>query len=185
MYLRLWSLSSGSDTLLHLGQQGQQEAVTSDLAFTGGVIVLEDRQRCRQEERQTGSVRQTNLLYKQSETCSVFFVTMSCSSCRELEKLQTAPSSERQTDRQRDTYITVPDTFYIQAPSFQFQNSSLLLWLRLVEFPASELDSDAEGLPDIECFSSDTRPSLTIIRQFIELQLMFTMFTSINAAKAF
>ena len=41
----------------------------------------------------------------------------------------------------------------------------------------------AAGLPDILYSSSDTRPLLTIIRQFIDLQLFFKMFTPINAAK--
>ena len=34
-----------------------------------------------------------------------------------------------------------------------------------------------------ECFSSDTRPLLTIIYQFMDLQLCFKMFILINAAK--
>ena len=41
----------------------------------------------------------------------------------------------------------------------------------------------AAGLPDISYSSSDTRPLLTIIRQFIDLQLFFKMFTPITAAK--
>lgn len=41
VYLWLWPLLPRCDPLLHFAKQPQQEVVTSDLAFTGGVKVLQ------------------------------------------------------------------------------------------------------------------------------------------------
>lgn len=41
VYLWLWSFLPLCDPLLHFAEQPQQEVVTSDLAFTGGIKVLQ------------------------------------------------------------------------------------------------------------------------------------------------